>query len=338
MTRRMLARRLAVRHSDRLLAVLAVWCFAGAVWADAPANENSAPESKGDASITIDDQLLTPAQQHQLELYKSITWQSGPVTAPLGVIATVRVPEGFKLTTGPGVAAFLELTQNMPDPSLLGIMAPEDHGGWFMTFDYQNTGHVADDEKDKLDAGAILDSFREGAEASNAERKRRGWGEMHIDGWIQPPAYDPAIKNLTWALKGNSDGGEFANYNLRLLSRQGVMSVGLVSSPDRVAALIPKAQELSAGCEFTAGNKYGEFRAGDKVAEYGLLGLITGGAAIAAAKTGLLAKLGLMFAKFAKIIIIGALAVGAAIVKFFKAIAAAIGRLFGVSSSPSDSP
>jgi uncharacterized membrane-anchored protein len=64
---------------------------------------------------------------------------------------------------------------------------------------------------------------------------------------------------------------------------------------------------------YTSGNTYAEFKEGDKIAKYGLIGLIAGGALFAAAKTGLLGK-------FLKPILIGLAVVGGAIAKFFKKI------------------
>ena len=57
--------------------------------------------------------------------------------------------------------------------------------------------------------------------------------------------------------------------------------------------------------------------AADKIAAYGLTGLITGAAAVGAAKTGLLAKLGLVIAKAGKAIVIGILALAAGLWKLF---------------------
>ncbi len=70
-----------------------------------------------------------------------------------------------------------------------------------------------------------------------------------------------------------------------------------------------------AGFNYNSGHKYGEWQSGDKVAAYGLTGLITGGAAVAAAKSGLLAKIGIAIAKMGKAIAIGVLAIGAGIWK-----------------------
>mgnify|MGYP003351754421 CR=1 FL=1 len=67
---------------------------------------------------------------------------------------------------------------------------------------------------------------------------------------------------------------------------------------------------------FTAGNRYEDFDSSvDKVAAYGLGALIAGGVA---AKTGLLAKLVLMFAAFKKAIILGAVALGGIVMKVFR--------------------
>jgi uncharacterized membrane-anchored protein len=98
----------------------------------------------------------------------------------------------------------------------------------------------------------------------------------------------------------------------------GVMSANLVVDPEDLQKAIDPTRQLLAGYQFTAGSKYSEWRTGDKVAQYGLTGLITGGLVVAAAKTGLLAK-------FAKFIIIGIVAIGGAIAKFFRGIVGAFG-------------
>ena len=41
-----------------------------------------------------------------------------------------------------------------------------------MVFEYDDSGYVKDDDKDELDADAMLASIREGTEQANVERKR----------------------------------------------------------------------------------------------------------------------------------------------------------------------
>jgi len=173
-------------------------------------------------------------------------------------------------------------------------------------FEFDSVGYVKDDEKDALDSKAILDSIKTGTEHSNEERRKRGWATMEILGWHAQPRYDPVTNNLTWAIRGSSEGDEVVNYSVRLLGRRGVMDVDLVLDPTQVASTVPEFDQLLTGFEFTSGNRYAEFMAGDKIAEYGLTALVAGGAGAALAKSGLLAKLW-------KVLVFGAVAAVAAL-------------------------
>lgn len=64
------------------------------------------------------------------------------------------------------------------------------------------------------------------------------------------------------------------------------MSVMLVCDPEELPTVLPRFKSALKGFDYTAGNRYSEFRAGDHVAEIGLSALIVGGAAAAAVKTG----------------------------------------------------
>ena len=106
-----------------------------------------------------------------------------------------------------------------------------------MIFEYDESGYVKDTEKATLDGDKILATLREGQESGNEERRRRGWEELTIGGWIRPPYYDEETNNLTWAIRGRSgdeknDGSDDAiNFSTRILGREGTMNVDLVVSP-----------------------------------------------------------------------------------------------------------
>ena len=291
------ARRRRLLRLQCLIVIVAVGCLAVA-----PAGAQQPPDKA--------------QQDRMVQLYKSIQWQAGPIKGQLGGMAEIQVPAGYKFTGQAGAAKWMELNENPPDPTLLGIIVPADGADWFLSFSFRDVGYVKDDEKGKLDANAILEDIRQGTEAANQERRRRGWDEVHVVGWVQPPAYDKDTHNLTWAIKGRSGQSEGANYDIRILGRRGVMSVKMVADANQVMALAPTVKTLLGGFDFAAGNKYAEWRTGDKVAAYGLTGLITGGAAVAAAKTGLLGKLATLIAKGGKAIILGLLALGAGLWKF----------------------
>ena len=247
--------------------------------------------------------------------FASIPWKEGPCNGDLGGYAEIRVPEGFLFTGSDGAPKYLELSENTPDPTTMGVLFPiSDDDKWVVYFNYQDIGHVPDDEHKTIDAAAILANLKAGTEASNSERRTRGWEELHVTDWIIPPGYEPETKRLAWGVGLKTGGGaDGANYDVRLLGRTGVMSVTLSCPPDSVRSLVPKLQTILAGFNYNSGHKYGEWRSGDKMAAYGLTGLITGGAAVADAKSGLLAKIGIAIAKMGKAIFIGILAICAGI-------------------------
>ena len=247
-----------------------------------------------------------------------LPWQTGPIAGQLGDIATVRVPDGYKFVERAGAARFLELTENPTDGSELGVLVSKD-GSWFVIFDFSADGYVKDDDRN-LDADALLASIREGTEHANELRRERGWSTMEIVGWQQKPFYDPQSNNLTWAIRGKSEDEISVNHSTRLLGRRGVMNVNLVLSPDDMGSAMPAFNSLLTGVTFNTGQRYAEFRQGDKIAEYGLAGLVVGGTGVALAKSGLLQK-------FWKLLVLGFVAVAGAVKRMFS-------RLMGTREAP----
>jgi uncharacterized membrane-anchored protein len=258
--------------------------------------------------------ILAVAQTPQSKSIADIAWQELPGTAKLGSIAQVVLPEGYRFADGRGARQFMELMENPTSGRELGVVLPStSQSSWFMMFEFNPIGFVKDDEKNNLDADALLDNFKKANARGNAERTKRGWATLEIVGWQQPPFYDPATNNLRWALLATSEGDQVVNYSTRLLGRGGVMDVDLVLDPSDLATVLPEFDRLLKGFTFTTGHKYAEFRSGDKVAAYGLTALIAGGVGAAAAKSGLLAK-------FWKLIVLGFVVAATAIGKFVRAL------------------
>jgi len=261
-----------------------------------------------------------PAEPQQ----PKIAWQDGPTTGKLGDVAEIKIPEGYSFADKHGTQTLLEMTHNIPNGRELGALIPNvSKPKWFMTFEFTETGYVKDEEKDKLDAAALLKTLQEGTEEANEERKKRGWDAFHVTGWEKAPYYDPQTHNLTWAIRGRGDDpreGLTINHSIRLLGRRGTVSVELVAGPEMYAQSVAEFNDLIAGFSYNQGSRYADFIPGDKVAEYGLGALIVGGAGAVALKTGLFSKFLILLAKLWKVIIVALAAGAAAIKKFFKAI------------------
>jgi len=240
-------------------------------------------------------------------------WTAGPTLGTLGQRATINVPEGYFFLDQAATKRFLEENQNIPDGDELGTLLranPDTGDYWFAVFSYSDIGHVKDDEKDSIDAAALMKNMQSGSREANAERQKRGWAAINLEGWHQPPFYNSTTHNLTWATRLNSEGETSINHSIRLLGRTGLMSAQLVAEPSNIDASITEFDQVLSSYAFNEGFKYAEFRQGDKIAAYGLTALIAGGAGAAAVKTGLLKKLW-------KLIVFAVVAVAGAIKKFF---------------------
>lgn len=253
---------------------------------------------------------------------ESIQWTTGPSTVALGSVGELSLPAGYKFTGEAGARVFMELTQNPSSGRELGIVVPDRDTDdmWFVVFQFSEIGYVKDDEKQNLDADAILRSIRKGTEAGNVTRRERGWEELRIDGWSRPPFYDETTQNLTWALSATNVGETstgVVNYSVRILGRRGTIDADLVLEPTQLATTVPEFDALLRGLSYVSGERYSEWREGDAVAKYGLTALVAGGAGALAVKTGLLAK-------FWKLLVVGVVAAAAAVGRG----ARAIGRAF----------
>lgn len=250
------------------------------------------------------------AMQAQEDFMKSLSWKTEG-TGKLGSRAEIAIPEGYTFLGSSDASKLMKYYGNLSNGSELGYIAPADQE-WFAVFEFDDVGYVKEDEKDKLDADEILKQLQEGQKAANEELTRLGYPTLDVLGWHTPPYYNSETKNLEWAIRlSSSDGSQILNYNTKLLGRRGVMDVVLVCSEDQLTSVIPHYQSLLTGFAYKKDESYAAFTKGDKIAEYGLVGLIAGGGLLVAAKSGLLTKLW-------KPILAGILVIGAFIKRLIK--------------------
>ena len=240
--------------------------------------------------------LPSASEAQERTIWNIIDWQSGSSTGMLGLIAEQGVPDYCKFADKKGAKTFLEATGNVPSGRELGILLCDpkaDSSYWFVVFDWDESGYVKDDEKSSLDAVAMLKTLQEGQEAANDYRRDRGLDELLVTGWERQPYYDTLTNNLTWSVRvrAKDEPDESINHSVRLLGRKGVMSVDLVADPEDMPVAVASFDSALTQFSFFSGQTYAEWRPGDKVAEYGLAALVTGGAGLAAVKLGLFGKM-----------------------------------------------
>ncbi|MDN4067450.1 DUF2167 domain-containing protein [Paenibacillus vini] len=266
----------------------------------------------GAASITV-MMLATIFTSNGAYAETELNWIEGTgQSVTLGDdLAELKLSEDFVFLNGADTQTFQQESGGVPSGMEIGMVFPmDDAQNWAVMFEYEDSGHISDKEKNDIDADALLESYIKGTEESNKNRDEAN--HMFVDGWETPPKYDEKLRSLTWSLIGHDAYDEqIINYNVRILTREGNVSAVLISDPAELtqSKQIMEDQILTA---FTLkdGQRYEDFDPKvDKKAEYGLTALIVGGAGLAVAKkVGLIGALVLIIRKF-WVVIIAALGV-----------------------------
>jgi uncharacterized membrane-anchored protein len=184
-----------------------------------------------------------------------------------------------------------KLWGNPPSEDTLGLIIPpkqEDVFEWAIIVQFDPTGYVKDDDAKSNDYSKILKQMQEALTQENPERKKAGYPAIDLLGWAEAPQYDGATHKMFWAkrMKFDDSPGVTLNYDIRILGRKGVLILRAVADAEQLKMVADNSKEVLTKTAFTSGNRYEDYSAssGDKVAEYGIAGLITGAVLL---KTGL---------------------------------------------------
>jgi uncharacterized membrane-anchored protein len=247
----------------------------------------------------------------------------GPRDIALIDQATLKLPAGyFFVPKAEGARVLRALGNVVNDSNFVGIVVGQHQNDrWIVVIRYIKEGYIKDDDAKNWNADDLLKNISDGVEEANKDRAARGFPEMQVIGWVEPPGYDAITHRLVWSLlskdKDQPDNTpKNINYNTYALGRDGYFSLNLLSGSERIASEKAAAHELLADLSYNAGKRYEDFSATtDRIAEYGLAALIGG---IAVKKLGLFALFIAVILKFAKVILIGVAVLGAGVMKFFR--------------------
>lgn len=262
----------------------------------------------------------TPAEQARLtelrQLDASLTRRTGQVTIPEAKV-TLNLSDDYYFLGADDAKKVLTTGWGNPPSSVgsvLGMILPagkspfDDTWGAVVTF--ERSGYVTDKDAGKIKPDELLGQLREGEAEENRARQEAGFPATHLAGWAQPPSYDAAHNTLIWAknIQFTGESVNTLNYDLRMLGREGVLSVNIVAAMTDLPAVRLAGSRLQEIVKYQPGASYADYRNGDRTAEYGVAGLLAAGLGLAAAKkVGLLAVL-IAFAKKGFVLILAGLA------------------------------
>ncbi len=234
-----------------------------------------------------------PSASEAESLAKSLKILKAGEVGDLAGKATFKASEAYGFLDPSNTDKFLQVMGNPPRTTSVAIVARKTD--WFGVLDFSPEGYVKDDEK--LDADELLKGLKAGNADANEAKRKAGYPTMQLEGWALPPHYDRESKRLEWGtLLRDEKGNKVVNVSTRILGRSGITSAVLVTSPETMDADLKDFKVALKDFDYNSGEKYSEWKEGDKVAAYGLGALVLGGAAAAAASKGGLKAIGVAIA------------------------------------------
>lgn len=249
-------------------------------------------------STAIDTALLRQQMEAITALSKraeEIKFQTGPVTLDNGV--GLNVPPGYKFIPAKDAEWMVfDLWGNPRSNGIMGMIVKDNYDvmesdDWAFVLSFDKMGYVEDDDASKIDYDDLLKEMQSTEDEENKERKKEGYGSIHMLGWASKPYYDETGKVLHWAksLKFENNEDTTLNYDVRVLGRYGVLSmnaVGTLKDLNDIKQHIPAVTKIA---HFNNGHAYKDFDSNvDEVAAITIGGLVAGKVL---AKAGILALL-----------------------------------------------
>ena len=256
----------------------------------------------------------TDFSDEEKPLLEKLDFQQGAIKLPTAK-ATLNVPEGFYFLSPEDTKTVLvDIWGNPPGAAAdaLGMLfpaqySPTDAGSWGSVVEYSADGYVSDADAATIDYDDLLQNIKDSISESNTERQKQGFPTVTLVGWASAPHYDQSAHALHWArdLLFNENGNtqHTLNYSVRTLGREGVFQFDFVAGLEQLKEIETAVPTVTKLVQFDKGMAYGDYVEGDKIAAYGMAGMIAAGAgAKIAAKVGLLA-LALVFFKKAGVLV-----------------------------------
>ena len=250
-----------------------------------------------------------------------ISGQTGRIEFPV-CHASIDVPSDFVFLDKEQSKKLLVTYWNNPEShvsNLLGTLVPSVSTCFYQVavayvLTYDNCGYIKDDDANSIDYSELLQEMQKETEEEN--KNLPADQRFTLKGWAVSPHYNQTNHSLIWAKTFEVDQNETVNYDMRVLGKDGLVSINAVIDPALIEEVRTKESEIIQSLHFDQGHAYSDFNPStDKVSDWTIGGLVAGGIL---AKTGVLSKIGIFLLKFWKLIAIGVAGAGAAIIKYFR--------------------
>lgn len=233
----------------------------------------------------------------------------------------IRLPEEHILLIGADAIRYRNLIDCIAmDDSIEGVVfsnyEPYDS---VILKSYHEEGYISSDDWREMQPKALMEAIKLNTEEANRQRLDQGLEErVEVVGWLKEPTRDSQTNTIYWAIEATQGTEHIVNAVALKLGRYGYEEFTWITP---IASYRPVGGELDLilkSHQFKVGDRYEDHTSGDKVASYGIAGLV---AAVTGAKVAQALGFGglfLLFKKFASFAIAGCVGIFYSALRFFK--------------------
>lgn len=233
------------------------------------------------------DQAPYPQDEAALQKeYDAMDWQTGaPVYRLDGSHSEIALPGNFAILIGDAAQRYAYLSNGVEFPGTEAMVYDRtSDGDGEMAIEYVAEGFVKDNDWSDVDADDFLRQMIADQKESNKERVANGHRAFDVIGWIEKPTYDADAHVARYILELGTPEEHWVNAVAVKLARGGYHQFTWAGDVAEFrsggnAALNTLLDKHS----YDAGYRYVDYKDGDKVAAYGIAGLV---AAVAGVKLG----------------------------------------------------
>ncbi len=145
---------------------------------------------------------------------------------------------------------------------LIGTIFPSDADvspgrAWRASVSYRDTGYIPDSPLDPFEPADLLSQIQ-----------RADSGNIKSLGWLLEPHYDQTAHLMTSALQvQRGDAAPMLIYDVRKLTRKGVVSITFLARTSAIAAVSSAAADLGERLRLRPGSRYEDFQPDDRKAD-----------------------------------------------------------------------
>lgn len=235
--------------------------------------------------------------------------------------STVKPPAGFSTLLGKDAQRYEYLINGVEFAHTEIVMySPTDHVE--VAIEFLPEGFVKDNDWSDIDPDDFLKQLIDRQRKANKVRAANGQAPFDIIGWLEKPSYDEATHTAHYVLELSNDQEHWPNPVAVKLGREGYHKFIWVGDMEQYKKDGP--QVLAAVLDshsYDEGYRYADHKAGDKIAAYGIAGLVAAVAGVKLGKgllAGALAFVAIAGKKLAILVVPLAMGLWAGVKRFFR--------------------